>query len=58
MIIQFSPWWTLYDYSVILSISGVFVMGPGKQGILFEHREKEFGDAANLTDVLNAVKKI
>ena len=33
-------------------------MGPGKQGILFEHREKEFGDAANLTDVLNAVKKI
>ncbi|CAB1443663.1 unnamed protein product [Pleuronectes platessa] len=25
-------------------LGGVFVIGPGNQGILLEHREKEFGD--------------
>ncbi|KAK6170616.1 hypothetical protein SNE40_018971 [Patella caerulea] len=39
-------------------LGSVFVIGPGKQGILFEHREKEFGDYANLTEVLNAVNQI
>ena len=28
------------------------------QGILLEHREKEFGDKVNNADVLEAVKKI
>lgn len=39
-------------------MGGVFVIGPGDQGILFQHQEKEFGDHANLDDVLAAVKKI
>ncbi|CAN2390488.1 antioxidant activity [Pristimantis euphronides] len=41
-----------------LILGGVFVMGSGDQGILLEHREKEFGDKANLTAVLEAAKKI
>ncbi|CAJ0955465.1 unnamed protein product [Ranitomeya imitator] len=41
-----------------LILGGVFVVGSGKQGILLEHREKEFGDKANLTAVLEAAKKI
>lgn len=28
------------------------------QGILLEHREKEFGDKVNNADVLDAIKKI
>ncbi|XP_072279958.1 peroxiredoxin-like 2A [Pyxicephalus adspersus] len=39
-------------------LGGVFVIGSGNQGILLEHREKEFGDKANLTAVLEAAKKI
>ncbi|XP_022446718.1 peroxiredoxin-like 2A isoform X2 [Delphinapterus leucas] len=39
-------------------LGGVFVVGPGKQGILLEHREKEFGDKVNLVSVLEAAKKI
>lgn len=39
-------------------LGGVYVVGPGEQGILFEHREKEFGDYANLTAVMDAVKQI
>ena len=39
-------------------LGGVFVMGPGKQGILLEHREKESGDKVNLTSVLEAARKI
>lgn len=39
-------------------LGGVFVIGPGDQGILLEHREKEFGDKVNTADVLEAVKKI
>ncbi|XP_068111208.1 peroxiredoxin-like 2A isoform X1 [Hyperolius riggenbachi] len=41
-----------------LILGGVFVIGSGNQGILLEHREKEFGDIANLTAVLEAAKKI
>lgn len=39
-------------------LGGVFVVGSGKQGILLEHREKEFGDKVNLASVLEAAKKI
>uniref|UniRef100_A0A3Q1HD08 Peroxiredoxin-like 2A n=1 Tax=Anabas testudineus TaxID=64144 RepID=A0A3Q1HD08_ANATE len=39
-------------------LGGVFVMGPGDQGILLEHYEKQFGDKVNTADVLEAVKKI
>ncbi|XP_076440496.1 peroxiredoxin-like 2A [Babylonia areolata] len=39
-------------------LGGVFVLGPGEQGILLEHREKEWGDLANLTDIMAAVRKI
>ncbi|XP_077311035.1 peroxiredoxin-like 2A [Lithobates pipiens] len=41
-----------------LILGGVFVIGSGNQGILLEHREKEFGDKANLTAILEAAKKI
>ncbi|KAM4032290.1 peroxiredoxin-like 2A isoform 1-T2 [Anomaloglossus baeobatrachus] len=41
-----------------LILGGMFVVGSGNQGILLEHREKEFGDKANLTAVLEAAKKI
>jgi len=36
-------------------LGGVFVIGPGNTGVLYEHRESEWGDHANLTDILNAV---
>uniref|UniRef100_A0A087YFN2 Peroxiredoxin-like 2A n=2 Tax=Poecilia TaxID=8080 RepID=A0A087YFN2_POEFO len=39
-------------------LGGVFVIGRGKQGILLEHREKEFGDKVNISDVLQAVRQI
>ncbi|OCT59757.1 peroxiredoxin-like 2A [Xenopus laevis] len=41
-----------------LILGGMFVIGCEKQGILLEHREKEFGDKANLTAVLDAARKI
>ncbi|KAA0717742.1 Redox-regulatory protein FAM213A [Triplophysa tibetana] len=39
-------------------LGGVFVIGSGKQGVLLEHREKEFGDRVGNESVLEAVKKI
>ncbi|KAM6156919.1 peroxiredoxin-like 2A [Erethizon dorsatum] len=39
-------------------LGGVFVVGSGKQGILLEHREKEFGDKVNPLSVLEAAKKV
>ncbi|XP_036915346.1 peroxiredoxin-like 2A isoform X2 [Sturnira hondurensis] len=39
-------------------LGGVFVLGSGKQGVLLEHREKEFGDKVNPLSVLEAAKKI
>lgn len=39
-------------------LGGVFVLGAGDQGILLEHREKEFGNKVDTADVLEAVKKI
>ncbi|KAM8858707.1 peroxiredoxin-like 2A [Spinachia spinachia] len=40
-----------------LVLGGVFVIGPGDQGILLEHREKEFGDKVNLLAVLRTARK-
>ena len=37
---------------------GVFVVGPGEQGIVFEYREGEFGDHAPLEDIKAAVSKM
>ncbi|KAG9335637.1 hypothetical protein JZ751_004402 [Albula glossodonta] len=39
-------------------LGGVFVIGAGKQGILLEHREKEFGNIVDAAAVLDAAKKI
>uniref|UniRef100_A0A668A383 Peroxiredoxin-like 2A n=1 Tax=Myripristis murdjan TaxID=586833 RepID=A0A668A383_9TELE len=39
-------------------LGGVFVIGPGEQGILLEHREIEFGDKVNILDVLRAARRI
>uniref|UniRef100_A0A8D0AHH7 Peroxiredoxin-like 2A n=1 Tax=Sander lucioperca TaxID=283035 RepID=A0A8D0AHH7_SANLU len=39
-------------------LGGVFVIGRGKQGILLEHREVEFGDKVNIEDVIRAVRRI
>ncbi|PWA25814.1 hypothetical protein CCH79_00001672, partial [Gambusia affinis] len=39
-------------------LGGVFVIGPGDQGILLEHKEKQFGDKVDTADVLKAVRKI
>ncbi|CAF98685.1 unnamed protein product [Tetraodon nigroviridis] len=39
-----------------LVLGGVFVIGPGQQGILLDHREKEFGDKVNMLAVLRAAR--
>ncbi|XP_072293364.1 peroxiredoxin-like 2A [Eucyclogobius newberryi] len=39
-------------------LGGVFVIGPGDQGVLLEHREKESGDKVNMLAVLKAVRKM
>lgn len=39
-------------------MGGLFVIGAGDQGVLFEYREKAFGDHADLKDVMEAVEKI
>lgn len=39
-------------------LGSVFVIGSGSQGILYEHREKEFGDYAKTADVLAAALKV
>lgn len=39
-------------------LGGLFVIGPQDQGVLLEHREKEFGDKADLKDVMDAVSRI
>lgn len=36
----------------------MFLIGPGNQGILYEHREMEFGDHHNSTELLAALEKI
>jgi hypothetical protein len=34
------------------------VIGPGDQGVVFEHRERHIGDRATKNQVLEAVEKI
>uniref|UniRef100_A0A3B4X7M1 Peroxiredoxin-like 2A n=1 Tax=Seriola lalandi dorsalis TaxID=1841481 RepID=A0A3B4X7M1_SERLL len=41
-----------------LILGGLFVTGGEQQGILLEHREKEFGDKADLSSILEAARKI
>jgi len=37
-------------------LGAVYVLGPGDQGVIFEHREGTFGDNVNVTQVMEAVK--
>ena len=39
-------------------LGGVFVVGPGEQGILLDHKQKGFGDNVDLQEVKDAVSKI
>lgn len=39
-------------------LGSVFVLGPGNQGILYEHREMEFGDHYDSPLLLQALDKI
>lgn len=39
-------------------LGGVFVFGPGEQGVLLEHQEKEFGDRVDIQSLLDAVGQI
>jgi len=39
-------------------LGGLFVVGPGDQGILYEYREAVFGDHAPLEEVMAAAKEI
>ena len=39
-------------------LGGVFVVGPWDQGILLDHKEKEFGDKVELQKVKDAVSKM
>jgi len=32
-------------------LGGVFVLGPGEEGIVYEHREGSWGDNVNTTEV-------
>lgn len=39
-------------------LGAVYVIGPGQQGILLEHREMEFGDKVKKSDVIQALEQI
>lgn len=39
-------------------LGAVFVIGPGNQGIVFQHHEKVIGDLANLDDIKDAISKV
>ncbi|KAK2180176.1 hypothetical protein NP493_454g03034 [Ridgeia piscesae] len=39
-------------------LGGLFVIGPGDEGILLEHREMEWGDHATSVDIMKAVESI
>ena len=39
-------------------MGGLFVVGSADQGVLFEYREKAWGDHADLKDVRAAIEKI
>jgi len=42
---------------VYQSISGVYLIGSNKQ-IVYTHLEREWGDAARVDEVLNAVRNL
>lgn len=61
----YQKYWTAYSSGVEGNIKGdgtilgsTLVVGPGDQGILYEYRAREFGDMADVQDVLKAIKKI
>lgn len=39
-------------------LGGVFVIGPGEQGVVFQHHEKVYGDYADLALVKDALLKV
>jgi len=39
-------------------LGGVYVIGPGDQGVLLQHQEAVWGDHVNTTALLQAVDKI
>uniref|UniRef100_A0A671QFQ9 Peroxiredoxin-like 2A n=1 Tax=Sinocyclocheilus anshuiensis TaxID=1608454 RepID=A0A671QFQ9_9TELE len=39
-------------------LGALYVIGPGQQGVLLEHREMEFGDKVKKSDVIQAVEQI
>ncbi|QQP50360.1 C10orf58 -like protein [Caligus rogercresseyi] len=39
-------------------LGGAFVIGPGEEGVLYEHRETYFGHHANMDEVLTAAKSM
>jgi len=39
-------------------LGGVFVIGPGSQGVLYQHSEMVWGDIANPDDVYAAVRRM
>jgi len=39
-------------------LGGVLVIGPGTQGVIFDYREKEFGDHPDPQEVLKAARTI
>uniref|UniRef100_A0A3P8UX66 Peroxiredoxin-like 2A n=1 Tax=Cynoglossus semilaevis TaxID=244447 RepID=A0A3P8UX66_CYNSE len=41
-----------------LVLGGVFVIGPGEQGVRLEHREMEFGDKVNMLAVLRTARNM
>ena len=48
----------IYYIWYVFSFVAVYVIGPGDQGILYEHRELEFGDHHNQSALLEAVALI
>ena len=38
-------------------LGAVYVLGPGDQGVVYEHREGTFGDNVNTNEVLQAVQQ-
>lgn len=39
-------------------LGSTLVVGPGEQGILFQHRSREFQDLVDPKDILEAVERI
>lgn len=39
-------------------LGGVFLVGPREAGVVFEHRESEFGDHANTTEILESIRAL